>query len=279
MADTLSDMDNPASRRAILTTLLTLQMTRVLAILADQGLQPADLPAEEPAVREILCALVQRSEDAVAALRVAAPQQLQVAPFYDVDRGQPLPDAVVNDWVAYLPTMEQPWNQTDRQQELRLYQFPANFMPHRREFGVPEISAGPWSGYVKSAGSTGQLVVKADKIAATMQKGIEDCFRPYWVAVQQLQAAHEANEAPEAGTLDDLLLLGKCLANASVFCEQNRVKTALAILKPGSEDLFGQQLKQPLLNTQAVAALQAMRDTAKARHQVAGGGHTVSWPR
>ena len=105
--------------------------------------------------------------------------------------------------------------------------------------------------------------MKADKIAATTQKAIEDRFRPYLVAVQQLQAAHQANEAPEAGTLDDLLLLGKCLANASVFCEQNRVKAALAILKPGSEDLFGQQLKQPLLNTQAVAALQSMRDTEK----------------
>jgi hypothetical protein len=136
-------------------------------------------------------------------------------------------------------------------------------MPERRQFGVPEINAGPWASYVRAAGATGQQVVKQDKIASTTQRAIEDCFRPYWVAVEALQAAYEHQEPPTAADLDVLLLLGKCIANAAVYHEQNRVEAALAVLKPGAEDLYGQQAKQPLLGDDAVDALRSMRDTQK----------------
>lgn len=91
-----------------------------------------------------------------------------------------------------------------------------------------------WAPCVKASAQSA-AVLKADKIALTTQKSIEDCYRPYWDLVRALLAKQEAAEPPTEAEMDVLFLLGKMLANASVFHEQSRVRSTLAILKPGAE--------------------------------------------
>jgi hypothetical protein len=82
---------------------------------------------------------------------------------------------------------------------------------------------------------------------------------------QKLAEVAEANPGGEISEeiLTEVQLVGKLVANASAYCEHNRVRQVLAVLKPGAEDLYGKQDKEPLLGSSGVDALQQMRDTEK----------------
>ena len=108
-----------------------------------------------------------------------------------------------------------------------------------------------------------QWPVAADKISATSQVAIEDCFRPYFDIVQTFKHRRLNGEAVQDGDLDVLYLLGKCIANASAFHERNRVKQALAVLSPGAEALYSDPHAAPLINEEAVEAMKEQQATKK----------------
>ena len=258
MADRLSDLTIPANRAAISTVLPTLAIARVLRILQDNNVDEADLPADEAGRREALQNLVNNNTPAVQ------PQSV-VAPYYDVYDGDELPEEIIRDWVKEFPTSAQPWDSDERKKELRPFLQPSNFSKEwtNRKGGMcPDISVGPWATYVESS-PQGASVVKADKIAMTTQKAIDDCFRPYWDMVLELKRCSDDGEAPTEELLSVAFLLGKTLANTSVFHEQNRIRAALAVLKPGAEELYSQGAKVSLLGDREIATLQQLRDTEK----------------
>jgi hypothetical protein len=78
-----------------------------------------------------------------------------------------------------------------------------------------------------------------------------------------ISARAAAGQPPTEASVQCLELLGKTIMNASAFHEHNRVKQALAILKPGAEDNYGTQRQQALLGQDAIAALQMQRDAEK----------------
>ena len=202
-------------------------------------------------------------------------QQVQPAAVhydYNVDGGDPLSETL-EEFISEFPTLQAPWNNRDRSSELRPYRFPSNFMPERRRNGIPDAAHGPWAPLFKKA-DTGSHVLKADKIAATTQKAIEDTFRPYFSLLARMSEAEEAGTPVTSDMLDDLFFVGKSVANASVLCENNRVKQILSVLKPGSEELYNLDGKAPLMNQQGVSALelmQATNQTAK-KLEIAGMG-------
>ena len=108
-------------------------------------------------------------------------------------------------------------------------------------------------------------MIAADKIAATTQRAIEDSFRPFFVVLTKVHTSIQEGRTVDESVLDDLHVLGQSISNASVFCEVNREKQALAVLKPGSEKLLNQD-STPLMSQHAVAALQAQRDHHEAVH-------------
>ena len=103
-----------------------------------------------------------------------------------MDSGPELSEEMMAEWVEHFPTTADPWDNKHRTAELRAYLYPQNFMPHRRQFGIPDIAAGAWAELIKGAPNSA-AVIRADKVSATTQRAIEDIFRPYFAALNLIE--------------------------------------------------------------------------------------------
>ena len=198
----------------------------------------------------------------------AAPQYVY---DWDVDDGDDLPQNILDEYVAHWPSPATMWNTKDRNREMRPYLFPANFMQDRRRCGVPDIAVGPWAAELKRA-PQGQAIINADKQAASTQKAIEEVFRPLLCLTQKLAHAEENNEQVDGSMLDDIFMVGKGLANATAFCEHNRIKSMLAVLKPGAEKEYSCSDSVGLMTPAAVEALQRIREAEKLQEKLKTSG-------
>ena len=80
--DRLSDLSILANRAAINASANTMAMDRVRKIIADNGLEAADLPPADDDARNLLLSLVDQHTPMV--------QPQSVAPYYDVNDGEAL---------------------------------------------------------------------------------------------------------------------------------------------------------------------------------------------
>ena len=260
MAALNTDLSSRTNRAMIRSLLPTFADAAMRQLLIAQGSDPARLPADAPALTATITAMLDNLDQAADVQLYA--QQPHVMYDFDVNGGAPLPQQIIDDYVANWPTVDLQWDHKDRTRDLRPYPFPSNFMEERRQKGIPDITVGPWADILKKAPNSAALI-KADKVAATTQKAVEETYRPFLILLQKLTDAEQAGTQVTVDMLNDAFMTGKCIANASAFCELNRTKQMLAILKPGAEDQYYQPDKQGLMSAEGVASLQRVRDAEK----------------
>ena len=258
-----NDLSSVALRMQCKALRDTLSEERVQEILLANGSSADRLPDDHAQKLELLDNLIDQFELAAQqALQAARYRQPAVHYDFDVNAGQALPQEILENFVDQWPSVDEPWESKLRNKEMRQFPFPSNFMPDRRSKGMPDVAVGPWRDLIKQA-PQGQHVVKADKHAASTQKAIEDSFRPYFSVLDSCVQLDQGGDIDTAKLLDDMHYLGKSIMNASAFCERNRLKSVLAILKPGADDELDSHMKAPLMQQHGVDALQRIRDTEK----------------